>query len=192
MRGHAPDSLLDSYDAERRAFARKVVDTTDRLFTFATAQGNFADFVRTHIFPTVASVAYGFGTIRGFMFRTVSQTTLHYQDSPLSDGQAGKVKGGDRLPWVEVAGTDNFEPAGKIGWQVHVYGNASAELRAWCEQHDVELRTLDWMPEHNEAGFARDAAYLLRPDTYVAFATPDQSVQAIDRYLAGHGFTLGQ
>jgi len=192
LKGHAPDSLLDSYDAERRAFAQKVVDTTDRLFTFATAQGSFADFVRTHIFPAVASVAYGFGSVREFMFRTVSQTTLHYQDSPVSEGQAGKVKGGDRLPWVEAAGSDNYEPLRKVGWQVHVYGAAHDDLRTWCQQHDVELNVFAWTPAYKEAGFAQDATYLLRPDTYVAFAAPDQSVTALEGYLADKGFKLGR
>jgi 2-polyprenyl-6-methoxyphenol hydroxylase-like FAD-dependent oxidoreductase len=37
LKGQASDGLLDSYDLERRAFARKLVDTTDRLFTFVTA-----------------------------------------------------------------------------------------------------------------------------------------------------------
>jgi hypothetical protein len=166
------------------------VDTTDRLFTSATAQGNFADFERTHIFPTTASVAYGFGSMRDFMFRTVSQTTLHYQDSPISEGQAGKVKGGDRLPWVETA--DNYEPLRKVGWQVHVYGAGHDDLRTWCKQHGVELNIFAWTPAYKEAGFAQDAAYLLRPDTYVAFATSDQSVVAIDTYLASKGFTLAR
>jgi 2-polyprenyl-6-methoxyphenol hydroxylase-like FAD-dependent oxidoreductase len=192
LKGNAPDALLDSFDAERRAFARKVVDTTDRLFTFATSQGSFADFVRTHLFPTVASVAYGFGTVREFMFRTVSQTTLHYQDSPISEGQAGKVKGGDRLPWVRVAGGDNYEPLRNLGWQIHVYGAATDELRAWCQRQNVELNVFAFRPEHSHAGYAEDATYLLRPDTYVAFATTGQDVEAIDRYLDTKGLKLGR
>ena len=190
MRGHAPDTLLDSYDAERRAFAHKVVDTTDRLFTFATTQGSFADFVRTYIFPTVASVAYGFGSVREFMFRTVSQTMLSYQDGPLSEGEAGKVKGGDRLPWVAAHGADNYEPLRRIGWQMHVYGAAHADLRVWCDRHGIPLHVFDWLSEHQDAGIAKDAAYLLRPDTYVAFADPAQTVEALDRYVSAQGFTF--
>src|SRR5690606_33370827 len=47
IRGEATDALLDTYDLERRAFARKLVDTTDRMITFVTAAGSLADFVRT-------------------------------------------------------------------------------------------------------------------------------------------------
>jgi hypothetical protein len=140
----------------------------------------------------VASVAYGFGSVREFMFRTVSQTTLHYQDSPISEGQAGRVKGGDRLPWVGATGSDNYEPLNKVGWQIHVYGTVQDGLWAWCQEHGVELSAFAWTPAHKEAGFAQDAVYLLRPDTYVAFASPDQSGAAIDGYLASKGFTLGR
>ncbi|MEO6608795.1 MAG: FAD-dependent monooxygenase [Aestuariivirga sp.] len=183
IKGEGSDRLLDSYDVERRAFAQKVVDTTDRLFTFATTQGSFADFVRAPIFPTVASVAYGIGSVREFMFRTVSQTMLEYHHSPLSEGKAGKIQGGDRLPWVPVNDIDNYESLGTIGWQVHVYGTAHDDLRAWCDERKVPLRVLGWHVEYEKAGLARDAMYLLRPDTYVAFADQQQSPEALTDYM---------
>ena len=34
------------------------------------------------------------------MFRTISQTAVNYRGSSLSEGRAGAVHGGDRLPWV--------------------------------------------------------------------------------------------
>ena len=37
---------------------------------------------------------------RRFMFRTVSQTAVHYRAGGLNEGRAGRVRGGDRLPWV--------------------------------------------------------------------------------------------
>jgi hypothetical protein len=72
-------------------------------------------------------------------------------------------------------------------WQVHVYGTAGAELDGWCAAHDVPLRVFDWRPEHHAAGLARDAVYLLRPDTYVALAEASGSPGALDRYFADRG-----
>jgi hypothetical protein len=40
-----------------------------------------------------------------------------------------------------------------------------------CADHDVPLHVFDWRWEHHAAGLARDALYLLRPDTYVALAS---------------------
>jgi hypothetical protein len=59
------------------------------------------------------------------MFRTISQTAVHYRDSSLSQGRAGRVYGGDRLPWVKpsVSGdpsaVDNFTLLTSLDWQVH-------------------------------------------------------------------------
>ncbi|MCC2970989.1 FAD-dependent monooxygenase [Massilia sp. IC2-476] len=185
VRGEARDSLLDTYEKERIAFARKLVDTTDRLFSFVTAESSVADFVRTRIAPTFASAAYGIGPVRESIFRILSQTTINYHDSPLSSGVAGRVHGGDRLPWVAAGddGQDNYAPPARIDWQVHVYGQAYPDLRAWCDRHGMILREFDWRQEHEEAGFARNAGYLLRPDGYVALCDPGASAQALEDYF---------
>ena len=76
-------------------------------------------------------------------------------------------------------------------WQIHVYGTASPELAAWCADHDVPLHVFDWRSEHEAAGLARDALYLLRPDTYVALADPSGAPSIIDRYCTARGIRVG-
>ena len=120
--GRASDALLDSYEAERIGFARRLVATTDRVFSFATSQGKIADFLRTRLAPILIPRAVAFEPVREFMFRTVSQITLNYRRGPLSRGLAGHVHGGDRLPWAPVDGLDNFSALATMEWQVHVYG----------------------------------------------------------------------
>lgn len=190
VKGQAAESLLDSYEVERQGFARKLVETTDRLFTFATAEGGFADFVRGNIAPLFISVAYKSEYLREYMFRTISQTTLNYHESPLSVGKAGSVQGGDRLPWVPLPNADNYAPLSEIGWQAHVYGEAKADLQAWCARHRIPLHVFSWQPAHHKAGLAKDAAYLLRPDTYVALADSTGSIAVLDRYLSEHQLDL--
>lgn len=190
VKGTAPDSLLDSYDQERKAFARKLVETTDRMFTFVTAQSNFADFVRTRIAPLVVGLAYRVDDVREMMFRMISQTALNYHDSALSAGKAGKVEGGDRLPWVPLAGSDNFEPLAQIAWQIHVYGSAAPELKAWGQRRGIQVHEFAWNEKYGQAGLARDAAYLLRPDTYVAWAAPEASIESIEEYLNDRGVSF--
>jgi 2-polyprenyl-6-methoxyphenol hydroxylase-like FAD-dependent oxidoreductase len=185
--GRASESLLDSYEAERIGFARQLVASTDRAFTFATSQGRLAAFVRMYLAPIVIPTAFKFEAVRRFAFRTVSQTAINYRGSRLSRGSAGSVQGGDRLPWVQADGVDNFAPLIAIGWQVHVYGAAKPALTAWCERQRVPLHVFDWRAEHEAAGFARDALYLLRPDTYVALAEPSGAADALDRYFGDHG-----
>jgi 2-polyprenyl-6-methoxyphenol hydroxylase-like FAD-dependent oxidoreductase len=185
--GRAPETLLDSYEAERIGFARRLVASTDRAFTFATSQGRLAAFVRMHIAPIVIPIAFKVEAVRRFAFRTVSQTAINYRGSALSQGSAGSVQGGDRLPWVQADGSDNFAPLTAIGWQVHVYGAAKPALAAWCEQQHVPLHVFPWRAEYGATGLAREALYLLRPDTYVALAEASGTADALDRYFRDHG-----
>jgi len=87
---------------------------------------------------------------------------------------------------VPLDGKDNFEPLAAMNWQVHVYGSAGAQLTDWCACHDVPLHVFDWQSEHEAAGLARNALYLLRPDTYVALADPSGAPDALERYCADH------
>jgi 2-polyprenyl-6-methoxyphenol hydroxylase-like FAD-dependent oxidoreductase len=185
--GRAGDALLDSYEAERIGFARRLVATTDRAFSFATADGHMANFVRTRVAPVLLSIATGFEPVREFMFRTVSQIMLNYRGGPLSRGAAGKVHGGDRLPWAPVDGADNFASLATMDWQVHVYGSAGADVAAWCAANNVPLQVFAWRAEYATAGFARDALYLLRPDTYVALADGSGTADALDQYFRDRG-----
>src|SRR5207248_10835855 len=51
LHGRADSSLLDSYEPERIAFARRLVATTDRAFTSVTSEGGMARFVRLQVAP---------------------------------------------------------------------------------------------------------------------------------------------
>src|SRR5262249_8223126 len=187
LAGGAPDALLDSYEAERIAFARRLVKTTDQVFTLATAEGKTADVIRTRLAPTILPVLVKFGVFREFMFRTVSQIRINYRHRALSEERAGAVHGGDRLKWVIAGDVDNYEPLKAMTWQVHVYGAASPELKTWCQEHGLPLHVFAWRPQHGEAGFAQDALYLIRPDTYVALAQRSGAVDSLRRYFEQRG-----
>lgn len=186
LKQEAPDELLDSYEAERIAFARKLVKTTDQIFTVATAEGKIADLIRTRLAPLVIPTVTKVGVAREWLFRTVSQLMINYRDSELSTGRAGEVHGGDRLPWVKSA--DNFGPLCEPVWQVHVYGTASAELTSWCARRHLPLHVFEWSDAHGAVGFARNALYLIRPDTYVALAEVSGAPEAIEVYFKDRGW----
>ncbi|MVV50066.1 FAD-dependent oxidoreductase [Pseudomonas sp. PB120] len=187
LSGAAEATLLDTYEMERIAFARKLVATTDRVFTFATAEGRLADVLRTRLAPFVIPKMASFATTRDFLFRTVSQITLNYRSMPLSVGVAGQVHGGDRLPWAHDGEGDNFESLRCPTWQVHVYGDTSDEMIAWCVEHHLPLHVFDWRPAFETSGLGRNGFYLLRPDTYVAIAETCSDPKVIERYFRDHG-----
>ncbi|MGI9169922.1 MAG: FAD-dependent monooxygenase, partial [Caulobacteraceae bacterium] len=190
LAGRAPDGLLDSYEAERIGFARRLVATTDRAFSLATAAGPVADVLRTRIAPLVIPAVFAVGAAREFLFRTVSQITLEYRGGSLSVGKAGQVHGGDRLPWAPTDDKDNFAPLRAMNWQVHVYGNAAGELTAWCADQGLPLHVFVWRSAHESAGLRRDALYLIRPDGYVALADTSGSPRGLEKYRAEQSLDL--
>jgi 2-polyprenyl-6-methoxyphenol hydroxylase-like FAD-dependent oxidoreductase len=188
LRSRASERLLESYEAERIVFARRLVATTDRLFSFATADGPIANLVRTRLAPLIIPGVLGMDAAREFMFRTVSQLALNYRDGPLSRGNAGVVHAGDRMPWIQSQGRDSFDTLTSTSWQCHVYGAAGEALTRWCGAHGLPLHVFPW---HSELAVARDALYLVRPDGYVALADPDASPDSLERYAAEQSLGIG-
>jgi len=182
--GNAPDKVLDTYEVERIAFARRLVATTDRVFTVVTKNGAIARLVRTRLAPAVLPLAFRTSALRRFLFRTVSQTAIQYRDSALSEGSAGRVFGGDRLPWVELSpGRDNFEPLTALAWQAHVYGEPGAGVETTCAALNLPLHTFGWTTAMEHAGFTRGAVYVVRPDGYVAMADDSAGGTNLGRYF---------
>ncbi|HTC39827.1 MAG TPA: FAD-dependent monooxygenase, partial [Steroidobacteraceae bacterium] len=178
--------LLDTYEPERIAFARRLVATTDRAFTAVTSDTTFARFVRTKVIPAVVPALLRLPAMRRFAFRTVSQIAVNYRDSPLSRGTAGRLRGGDRLPWVMIkrGESHNFVALTSMDWQIHVYGDPAPGLRALADGRKIPLHVYPWEAGMRRAGFERNAAYLIRPDGYIGLADRGGSASAIDAYLS--------
>lgn len=181
--GKAEGSLLDTFEAERRAFARRLVNTTDQAFKFIASSGHLAEIVRTRLAPILLPQFVRFEAVREYIFRTLSQITLNYRGKGLDEGHAGSVHGGERLPWVRGEGFDNYDALKRTEWQIHVYGEAQDALKRWCTNRGMPLNVYPWRDEIGDAGLKKDALYLMRPDTYVAVAQSEQDPAAIDGWL---------
>ena len=190
LNGRAGDNLLDTYELERIGFARRLVATTDRIFTLVTARGLFAGSIRTRIVPVLAPLLFRLPGVRSYLFGTVSQIGVQYRKSPLSEGAAASVLGGDRLPWVETGlDQDNFAPLSSLAWQVHVYGEPNRGVAEACAELGLPLNVFAWQPEMRRSGLMSGAIYLVRPDGYVALADPDGNPDALGRYFVSRGLT---
>jgi 2-polyprenyl-6-methoxyphenol hydroxylase-like FAD-dependent oxidoreductase len=178
--------LLDSYEPERIAFARRLVATTDRAFTAVISTSAFARFVRTKAIPAFAPALFRVPAMGRFAFRTVSQITVNYRDSALSRGSAGRLHGGDRLPWVKIGQgeEDNFAALTSMDWQIHVYGHPTLELRTLADGRKIPLHVFPWGAGMRHAGLRRDAAYLIRPDGYIGLVDSAGSAVVIGTYLS--------
>ena len=122
----------------------------------ATSEGGLAEFVRVRIVPNLLPPIFKLEAACEFAFRTVSQLSLNYRSGPLSEGEAGSVHGGDRLPGSQGDGGSNYHSLRDPTWQVHVYGAHRGEL---AESH-LPVHFFAWTPKHGAAG---DLLYLVRP-----------------------------
>ena len=126
---------------------------------------------------------------RRAVFRMISQIRIDYPGSPLSSGRAGPVRGGDRLPWV--AEPDNFAPLQAMAWQLHVYGVLQLDMVAASAALHLPAHTFVWSDGARRAGLRENAAYLVRPDGYVALVQPQQDGAALLAYAADRGLRFG-
>jgi 2-polyprenyl-6-methoxyphenol hydroxylase-like FAD-dependent oxidoreductase len=189
--GRAKGDLLDTYEPERIAFARKLVATTDRVFQAASSEGRVAEVVRTNIVPWIVPRIIDTKLGRRVFFRALSQTGIEYRMSPWSATSVGAVRSGDRLPWVASAQPsqpDNFTPLRSLDWQVHVYGRASSDLRSQSAERRLPLHVFPFDQSAKAADLREDAVYLVRPDGYLGgvFGAGD-AVMGLVQYLDLHG-----
>ena len=190
LAGRAPDSLLDTYETERIAFAREPgrhhrSRSSRRSPTRALSARPCGAGSCRSVFPAAAGREAG----RHAVFRLVSQIRIRYRRSPLSEGRAGKIAGGDRLPWLAEA--DNFAPLASLAWQLHLFGEAEPDFAEACAEAGLPLHRFAATPDARRAGFADGAAYLVRPDGYVALAQPRAEAAALRRYAERRGLTFG-
>ena len=194
IHGRAESSLLDTYEPERIAFARRLVATTDRAFTVVASAGRFARFVRMVVAPRALPALFRFKSVRRYMFRVISQTAINYRGSSLSAGEAGRLKGGDRLPWVPperpTSGEeDNFTPLSSLQWQVHVYGDCPPSVSDFCRQRGLECHQFPWRAATARAGLVRNAIYLVRPDGHLGCVSTASGVSDLEGYLERTGLS---
>lgn len=167
IEGTADESILDSYEQERIAFARKLVATTDAVFTRVGQRSGTSAFIRTWLVPTVASFLSKSTQVgRRLIFGTLSQTRINYRESAVSGPH-----GGDRLPWDgRPWGNTNYDSLAARRFQIHVYGEKQPDIEEVAKELNLPFHCLP------PGGDLEEEAYLIRPDGYVALRTesPDE------------------
>ena len=188
VHGRADASLLDSYEPERIAFARRLVATTDRAFTGVTSSGSLARFVRL----SLVTVSYPAAFPR--KDRAAADVPDDFADGGelprkcLERGTRGK-RARRRPSAVGQSGV-----ARRRRGQFHAAdfaGLAGARLRRSVRRgvgryaigEDLPLHVFAWHPAVRRTGLRRNAVYLVRPDGYVALADPAPGARTVSSYL---------
>jgi hypothetical protein len=151
----APDSLLDTYEAERRPIAASVLGLSKRLYGKASAK-------------------------RG---RETKQLDLHYRPSSLSRDERdhpGAVVAGDRAPDGRCGETSLFEAFRGPHFTEIVFGDEPSDEPE--RARDVRVVHVRDARVRASYGASDGARVLVRPDGYIALWTTDAA--HVDAYLA--------
>ncbi|HVY05480.1 MAG TPA: FAD-dependent monooxygenase [Burkholderiales bacterium] len=197
--GKAAEALIDSYAEERLPVARRLLETTDRMFSVVVSENPFIALFRTRVLVRIAALVMKLRAAQRLAFRTISQTGIHYRESSLSESLAGlpadAPRAGDRFPWLRLA-LERDEPVQSLyeklddtRFTLILFGQPAPT--GGLPKLDGLLDVLG-VPSNpaNDAELARAhvppvSFYLLRPDGYIAMAGLKLDTGAVLRYVEG-------
>ena len=191
LRGHAKEDILKSYNEERLENAENLLKTTDRFFNLVASPEPVLSYLRMHVFPYVAGVAFSLDAVRRFLFPRVSQIGINYRSGALSDHSEDgdfEVKAGDRMPYFKLDGASIYDRLREPKFHLLAFsardgqspaGGVSSQFQAIVDRHAIPI----------DAGVAelfgaeKPFNVLLRPDNYIATISSGTSLAPIENYL---------
>ena len=192
MKHNAPVSLLDTYNEERLPNAKRLLNTTDRLFDFAASDEWLTSFLRKNVFPYVANFALSFEAVKRFVFPLVSQIGISYRESSLSEIVGSfSVTAGDRMPWIEIEGRSIYDDLHAPVFHLVVFSDGKVEIpplpdeliQRWNGRIDSHFYSLN---DKAIETFGCDHTFfiILRPDNYIGLISDQLSPELIENYLS--------
>lgn len=173
------ESILDTFEGERKQLAEDIVSRTDNAFKLVASQSKLSEIVRTRVVPLSARAAGRSSWIQSQMFKVLSQLYITYDTSQLNGRSDSDIKPGYRLPFAEG---ESFEFKRERGWQLHLFGEVPGRFNNRDFKH-VEVIKRRWTNKTRDAGFEKDRVYLVRPDGYISWTGKVESVDSLQRYM---------
>ena len=192
LRGKASEKLLETYNEERLANAKHLLETTDRMFDFGASSEKVVAYIRTHIFPYVANFILHFDAVKNFIFPLISQIGINYRNSSLgkTDGNFA-VKAGDRMPYFSVDSRSVYEKLKEPRFHLIVFSDGENDYREFVmELREEYADTMDFnvvplYPAIAETFNSGESfMVLVRPDNYIGYISADVSPESLKKYLA--------
>ena len=204
LREGAPDSLLDTYDEERKPIAREVLHRTSAVTSIIFAMNPIARFVREQLLVPILRRAF----VQRRMFAKLSQLEMNYRGRSLSlhvDGMFSRVRvrAGDRTPDVAFKKAAEkvslFQLIGSCG-MIALLGRSENNHEIAGALAALHIRAFIVLPNRAEmppaecledlyGDFAQlygahgPFLYLLRPDGHVALFQRRAEARSLAAYL---------
>lgn len=192
VRGSAPAKILDTYNEERIEVAKRLLETTDRMFDLLMNPAWLLSFVRTRIFPQVANFLIGLESVNQFVFPLVSQIGINYRNHSLSfeGDQNFEIKAGDRMPYLLIDHQSIYDRLHRPSFHLLTFSDDPNSFQTLSDEMESRYRGLvdhHVLPPSARVtevfGTERDFNVLLRPDNYLGLISADTSSAPVKRYL---------
>lgn len=182
--GGADDRLLDTYEAERRPVAAKVLSGTTTATKLIMKQGALSGFVRDNVLAPLL----GLRSVRGRILRVASQLGVTYRGGPLAPAGHGirprpGPRPGDRIPDLACRRSDGtattLHLACRAGWVIL----AGAEVDTAKVLAEVRSRVGPHVTVVHPANEKMRGCLLVRPDAHLAVRAGADGVRVLGRWL---------
>src|SRR6185369_1036874 len=186
LRGEADARILDSYNEERGAVAKRLLETTDRMFDLLMDPAWLLSFTRRFIFPRVAKFAVGLESVNQFIFPLISQTGITYRDRALSAETSDdfEIKAGDRMPYFLVDGKGVYEWLKAPKFHLLTFSNDGQTEEITADFLNVDQHAFPLTDEVAEIfGTDKPFSVLLRPDNYIGFVSSEEPLAELTNYF---------
>ncbi len=177
-KGFASPSILKTYHIERNPFAEQLLKTTDRVFVLAITKNIIIKSFQLYVMPLLVRPFVKMKFIQTLLFKTISQTGIHYRNSPLSIQYISnsKIKAGDRFPYFLLnSGASVFEFFRNDKFNLLIPEKLfTSQLEKWkaLEIQFSEILVIHEIMDNEKVFFKKtgidfNSFILVRPDMYV-------------------------
>lgn len=191
LKGIAKPEILSTYNEERLPFAKALLNSTDKGFTFMAGTGFGLRFIRKYLMIPIISNLLKFSFFRRFAFKKIAQVDYSYKSYELSktlSNQNLTFKSGDRIPYVEKGYYNNFKDP-----MFHLIrisnSNLTQEERRGIEKtfpFDVKIVENTLSDAWKKLGVKTDLYILIRPDQHISIISDKLNKIEIDKQLSKH------
>lgn len=137
-KGWAPDGLLDSFMADRKPVAERLLQATERFFDVTKEPGA----AQKALFRATAPAALALESVREHVAAFYTETESRYADSPLNDAQHGRqpvpgehVPDGDLVRWPDLGRMRVFDALRGLHWTALAFTGAAPSAAAVQHLH---------------------------------------------------------
>ena len=203
----AKPELLDSYEAERKPFARAILNGSDRGFSLQVTSNPLAKGPKLFAVPLLFKLVSAVPQLRRWAFWFVSQLWTSYKDSP-AVAQSGSVKkgpkAGERAPYGffeagPESGESIFENLTGMDHHLLIFEGEKAnperlevsrkEIESLLNRYEVPVSihqvSMGNRELHRSYGARTSSLFLVRPDGHVAYRGESGDLVGLKMYLDG-------